>query len=112
MHSVSLATQEVPSGETHASARLKFSGSDKFIRELRKRVDAYFEKTGRSKRDCPSMYFKTATIMAWFFSAYLLLLFVVTSWWLVVPLAMIMGVAVAAIGFNIQHDGGHKAYSN
>lgn len=57
------------------------------------------------------MYFKTATIMAWFASAYLLLLFVVTAWWLVVPLAVILGFAIAAIGFNIQHDGGHKAYS-
>src|SRR6476661_3545612 len=104
MHSVSLSPKsDLPTAETHSS-HLKFGGSDKFIRELRKRVDAYFEKTGRNKRDCPSMYFKTATILAWFFSAYLLLLFAVTSWWLVVPLAMIMGVAVAAIGFNIQHD--------
>ena len=90
---------------------LKFSGSDRFIRELRRRVDAYFEQTGRSRRDCPSMYFKTATILAWFLSAYLLLMFVVTSWWLVLPLAIVLGVATAAIGFNIQHDGGHKAYS-
>ena len=93
------------------SSPLKFGGSDKFIRELRKRVDAYFEKTGRSKRDCPSMYFKTATIMAWFFGAYFLLLFAVTAWWVAVPLAVVLGVALAAIGFNIQHDGGHKAYS-
>ena len=58
------------------------------------------------------MYFKTATILAWFFSAYFLLVFVVTSWWLVVPLAIVLGLALAGIGFNIQHDGGHKAYSN
>jgi linoleoyl-CoA desaturase len=91
---------------------LKFSGSDRFIRELRRRVDAYFEQTGRSRRDCPQMYFKTATIMMWFLAAYLLLLFVATSWWTVVPLAIVLGIAIAAIGFNIQHDGGHKAYSD
>ena len=34
---------------------LKFSGSDQFIRELRKRGDAYFERTGYSRRDCPQM---------------------------------------------------------
>jgi len=90
---------------------LKFTGSDRFIRELRRRVDAYFEQTGRSRRDCPGMYFKTASVLAWFVGAYLLLLFVVTSWWSVLPLAIILGVATAAIGFNIQHDGGHKAYS-
>ena len=91
--------------------KLKFSGSDRFLRELRKRVDAYFERTGRSRRDCPQMYFKTASIMAWFVSAYVLLLFVAHSWWLVLPLAVMLGLSMAAIGFNIQHDGGHKAYS-
>jgi len=94
------------------NARLKFNGSDRFIRELRQRVDAYFERTGRRRRDCPQMYFKTATILAWFAAAYLLLLLVVTSWWLILPLAVILGVAIAAIGFNIQHDGAHRAYSD
>src|SRR3954454_1408285 len=89
----------------HASAKaanpqhLKFSGSDRFIRELRRRVDAYFEQTGRRRRDCPEMYFKTASILLWFAAAYVLLLFVATSWWTVVPLAVVLGVAVAAIGF-------------
>src|SRR5205085_12453976 len=91
---------------------LKFSGSDRFIRELRRRVDAYFEQTGRARRDCPEMYFKTATIMTWFLGAYLLLLFVATSWWAVLPLAVVLGISIAAIGFNIQHDGGHRAYSD
>jgi linoleoyl-CoA desaturase len=92
--------------------KLKFQASDRFIRELRKRVDAYFELTGRSRRDCPKMYFKTATIMAWFITAYVLLLFVATSWYFILPLAVLLGLSMAAIGFNIQHDGGHKAYSN
>src|SRR5437773_2561374 len=93
------------------SPKLKFSGSDRFIRELRKRVDAYFERTGRPRRDCAQMYFKTASILAWFFGAYFLLLFAVHTWWLILPLAVILGMALAAIGFNIQHDGGHRAYS-
>ena len=58
------------------------------------------------------MYFKTATILAWFFGAYSLLLFVFTSWWAVVPLAVVLGLAIAAIGFNIQHDAAHKGYSS
>src|SRR5271170_3593362 len=82
---------------------LKFNGSDRFLRELRKRVDAYFERTGRRRRDSARMYFKTATILTWFFSAYILLVFVVTSWWLAVPLAVVLGLALAGIGFNIQH---------
>ncbi len=112
----STPTQAITPGDADAGWRsapkLKFSGSDRFLRELRKRVDAYFERTGRSRRDCPQMYFKTATIMAWFASAYILLLFVVHSLWLVLPLAVVLGLALAAIGFNIQHDGGHRAYSD
>jgi linoleoyl-CoA desaturase len=106
-HTAPIASSS-PSGP---KSHLKFSGSDRFIRELRRRVDAYFEKTEHRRRDCPRMYFKTATILAWFAAAYLLLLFVATSWWTVLPLAVVLGFAIAAIGFNIQHDGGHKAYS-
>jgi linoleoyl-CoA desaturase len=104
---------ENQAGPAAAAPALKFthSGSDRFLQALRERVDAYFEKTGRSKRDSPRMYFKTATILAWFFGAYFLLLFAVTQWWLILPLAVVIGLALAAIGFNIQHDGGHKAYS-
>src|SRR6476660_6493559 len=94
-----------------APAAPKFTNSDAFLKALRERVDAYFEKTGRSRRDSPRMYFKTATILAWFFGAYFLLLFAVHTWWLIVPLAVVLGLALSAIGFNIQHDGGHKAYS-
>jgi linoleoyl-CoA desaturase len=101
-----------PAAAAVLGGKLKFNTSDRFVRELRKRVDAYFEKTGRRKRDVPAMYFKTATILAWFLSAYLLLLFVASSWWTVVPLAMVLGLATAAIGFNIQHDAGHRAYSD
>lgn len=95
-----------------SSGKLKFSGSDRFIRELRRRVDDYFERTGHRRRDCWQMYFKTATILAWLGGAYLLLLFVASTWWVAVPLAAILGVAIAAVGFNIQHDGAHKAYSS
>src|ERR1700733_13737789 len=105
------STQTVSAEPRVPNGPVKFNGSDRFIRELRKRVDAYFEQTGRRRRDCPKMYFKTATILAWFIAAYVLLLFVVTSWWLIVPLAVVLGLAMAAIGFNIQHDGGDKAYS-
>jgi len=98
--------------QADGAAKLKFDSSDRFIRELRKRVDTYFETTGKSRRDCPQMYFKTATVLTWFFGAYFTLLFAVHSAWLIVPLAVVLGLALAAIGFNVQHDGGHRAYSD
>ena len=39
---------------------LKFGRRDGFHAELRRRVDRYFEETGKSPRDCPRMYLKTA----------------------------------------------------
>jgi linoleoyl-CoA desaturase len=112
INSTELPVQAMPQSAAAHSQKLKFNGSDRFIRELRRRVDEYFETTGKRKRDCPKMYFKTATILAWFFGAYFLLLFAVHSVWLILPLAVILGLGLAAIGFNIQHDAGHRAYSD
>jgi linoleoyl-CoA desaturase len=105
-----LATQ--PAVDPGSPPKVKFTASDAFLKELRRRVDEYFVKSGRHPRDCPQMYFKTATIILWFLGAYTALVFFVTSWWLAIPLAIVLGLAMAAVGFNIQHDGGHKAYSN
>jgi linoleoyl-CoA desaturase len=91
---------------------LKFGVRDRFQRELRQRVQQYFQGTGRRQRDCPKMYVKTALIFAWFAASYALLVFFVGAWWLAVPLAISLGLSMAAIGFNIQHDGSHRAYSD
>ena len=91
--------------------RPKFPKEAAFNEALRRRVDAYFESTGQSPRDCRSMYVKTAVILAIYFGAYLLLVFVAEAWWQAVPLAVLLGLAGAAIGLNVQHDAGHHAYS-
>ena len=109
---VQLASVADPSAhDPKEISKLKFKSGDKFLQELKKRVDAYFEQTGKRRRDCPTMYFKTATIFAWLIATYVALVFFVHAWWLVIPLAALIGLAVAGIGFNVQHDGGHKAYS-
>jgi linoleoyl-CoA desaturase len=89
----------------------KFSPTDGFQRAVKARIEQYFDLTGQSPRDCPRMYLKSALILAWFVASYVLLVFAVHTWWLSVPLALSLGLAMAAIGFNIQHDGGHRAFS-
>jgi linoleoyl-CoA desaturase len=91
--------------------KLKFGPHDEFHRTLRQRIHQYFEDTGLPKRDCPAMYFKTGLILAWFAASYALLVFCPITWWMALPLAVSLGLSVAAIGFNIQHDGSHGAYS-
>lgn len=83
-----------------------------FYSELQRRVTEYFVTSGRSERDCPSMYLKTALILSWIAACYALLVFAAQVWWQAVPLAILLALGLAAVGFNIQHDGGHSAYSN
>ncbi len=91
---------------------LKFAGNSQFQVEVRRRIDEFFQSTGRRQRDCPQMYVKTALLLACFVASYALLVFVAETWWHALPLAIVLGLATAAIGFNVQHDGGHRAYSN
>ncbi len=58
------------------------------------------------------MYVKSAVILANCFALYVLLVFIVHAWWLALPLAVLLGLALATAAFNIQHDGGHGAYSD
>ena len=96
---------------TTPPGELKFAASHRFQRELRRRVDRYFQATGRAERDCPQMYLKTAIMLGWCAASYALLVFGAGTWWLALPLAISLGLSMAAVGFNIQHDGGHQAYS-
>ena len=95
-----------------APGELKFCTGDLFYRDLRRRVERYFRDTGRRERDCPRMYLKTALVLGWFAASYVALVFLAGTWLLALPLAISLGLSMAAIGFNIQHDGGHQAYSN
>ncbi|MBI3628125.1 MAG: acyl-CoA desaturase [Candidatus Rokubacteria bacterium] len=58
------------------------------------------------------MYVKTAILVVIFAASYVLLVFVAQTWWQGLLLATLLGLSAAGIGFNIQHDGGHQAYSN
>jgi linoleoyl-CoA desaturase len=104
------AAQAPRGGE--AARKLAFGRNNDFQAELRRRVDEYFRSSGRRQRDCPWMYAKTAILLAAFAAAYGLLVFVAQGWWQALPLAVLLGLAAAAIGFNVQHDGGHRAYSD
>lgn len=92
--------------------KLKFLPRDDFRVELRRRVEALLETNGSRPRDCSRMYMKTAILLAWFVSSYILLVFVAWTWWQGLLLAVLLGLAASGIGFGIQHDAGHGAYSS
>ena len=98
-------------GNTPAKKQLRFAPDNTFYIELKRRVDQHMTLNGRRERDCLQMYLKTAIILAAFVGSYLLLVFVSTSWWQAIPLAVVLAFAIAGIGFNIMHDASHNAYS-
>jgi linoleoyl-CoA desaturase len=105
------ATPSLADSPPATARRLVFSSNSDFQVDLRRRVDEFFRSSGRRQRDCPQMYVKTAILLACFIAVYGLLVFVADTWWQALPLAIALGLATATIGFNVQHDGGHHAYS-
>jgi len=103
-----------PSNDLGASPHqtLKFPGDQGFGVEVRRRVEQYLTDNGLSPHDSPRMYVKTAVLMAWFVLSYVLLVFAATTWWQAIPLALSLACAMAGIGFGIQHDANHNAYSD
>jgi linoleoyl-CoA desaturase len=95
-----------------AIERLKFSGDNSFHRELRRRVDADFKRSGTRQRDSAQMYLKTAIILGLFALSYVALVFFASNGWQALALSVVLGAATAGIGFNVMHDGGHQAYSD
>jgi linoleoyl-CoA desaturase len=91
---------------------LAFADDMAFQNTLHQRVDEYLAATGRRKRDCWQMYVKTMAIFTCFALTYALLVFWAQTWWQGMPLAVLLGLLTAGIGFNIQHDGGHRSYSD
>ena len=99
-------------GKTPTNKRLTFADDNAFYTELKRRVGLHMINNNRRERDCPRMYLKTAIILTVFVASYVLLVFVSSNWLQALPLAVVIGFAIAAIGFNIMHDGSHHAYSN
>jgi linoleoyl-CoA desaturase len=92
--------------------RVKFPPSEGFYTLLKGRVEEYFQRTGHSRHDNPRMYIKVAILLTWYVASYLLLLLVADAGWQAVLLSVSLGLAMAGIGFNLGHDGGHGSISS
>jgi linoleoyl-CoA desaturase len=99
-------------GDTASDAgKPLFARDDGFHREVKRRVQAYFDETGLSRRDSPRMYLKTVMLLLWFGVSYGLLVFGANALWQGALLSLSLAFAMAGIGFGIQHDANHGAYS-
>jgi linoleoyl-CoA desaturase len=91
--------------------RVTFPGRLGFYDQVKKRVNNHFETNNISKHANWRMVLKTAVILAWLVTGYVMLLYAASS----LVMAIVSAVAVAQgfvlVGFNIMHDGAHGSYS-
>ncbi|MBM4187034.1 MAG: acyl-CoA desaturase [Gemmatimonadetes bacterium] len=83
-----------------------------FAAEVKREVDEYFARTGRSPKANLAMVVKTVTLLAVTFGSYFAILLAPWGAWVKLALAAVMGLGFAGIGFAIVHDALHGAYSS
>jgi len=92
-------------------ARLRFASDTSLYRSLKAEVTRYFADTGKSPRADWRFGLKAGIVVSAAAVLYACLVFVASAWWQALPLMVGLGLAVAAIGFNVGHDGGHGTVS-
>ena len=79
-----------------------------FVKTLKKRVDDYFKKNKISRYANFKMYFKSVSLIAFYFGSYSALYFYNDSFYSVI-LWLMMGFGMAGIGMSVMHDANHGA---
>src|SRR5258708_25404459 len=90
----------------------KFANSPhSFHTELKKRITSYFEEVGKSTTGNYSLFLKAVILMVSFVFVYIhLVFFTPAALWAILECVLLGGI-VAAIGFNVMHDGAHGSFS-
>jgi len=92
---------------------VRFGRDPEFIKELRKRVRAYFKDNNLSTHGDWRMHVKAVFMIVLYFTPFFLMLAgVVEPGWQVFLMFVIMGFGISGIGLGIMHDANHGAYSS
>ncbi|TGE22374.1 acyl-CoA desaturase [Hymenobacter aquaticus] len=93
------------------SAVPKFAASRSFHTELKNRINAYFEESGKEQTGTASLFVKAIVLTVAFVALYVHVVFFTPSALLAVLECALMGAVGSAIGFNVMHDGAHGSFS-
>jgi len=85
---------------------------DRFVEEVKARVAAYFAERRLSPKANAAMVAKTVVLLGTLAGSYALIMTGRLSPWAMLALCVVMGVALAGIGFAVSHDALHGAYTN
>ncbi len=82
-----------------------------FHGELKKRIGDYFKQKGKSTTGNYKLYIKAGVLVAAFIGLYTHLVFFTPVPLLAILESIVFGCVIAAIGFNVMHDGAHGSFS-
>ncbi|MGB3586160.1 MAG: acyl-CoA desaturase [Tunicatimonas sp.] len=95
-----------------ASAKFIDQGQSEFFPVLRKKVNHYFKDNQITHYGNREMIIKSVVLVGAYLGAYLAVLLLSVNPWFLLPLAILMGVAMAGIGMSVMHDALHGSYSS
>lgn len=82
-----------------------------FTSVLRKKVDEYFREHQTDATGNVHSYAKTGILVGGALLFYNVLMFDLLPFWGAIPVCILLGLALAGIGFNVMHEGAHGSYS-
>jgi linoleoyl-CoA desaturase len=82
-----------------------------FHSELKKRINSYFQETGKSVTGNVQLYFKAIVLFLSFIGLYVHLVFFTPTTIFAIIECALLGCVTAGVGFNIMHDGAHGSFS-
>jgi len=83
-----------------------------FHAEIKSRINEYFEQSGKLKTGNYKLFSKAVILISILLALYIHLTFFTPNYWLAAAECGLLGITIAAIGFNIMHDGAHGSFSN
>ncbi|MFZ4262105.1 fatty acid desaturase family protein [Sphingobacterium sp. HJSM2_6] len=94
------------------NTQVKFNNADAlFSKALKLKINNYFQKDQINKTGSRRLMLKAIILLSSLALIYSILLFIQPHWIFNLILCVILGVNLAAIGFNIMHDAGHNSFS-
>lgn len=91
--------------------RFNRQSNQEFARQLRKRVNEYFERNGKKRTGDYRVAIKALVMFSLYFAPYFLAMFMELNTWQYILCSTIMGVGLAGIGLAIMHDANHGSLS-
>ncbi len=82
-----------------------------FSKTLKQRVNAYFKNNNIANTGNRKLYIKSSVLVGLAIAIYIILVFFTPPLVVSLLLCMLLGLNMAAIGFNVMHDGGHSSFS-